>query len=81
VSLRTTCSGVCLFLVVIVGQAFLPNSVSGKTLIDPGPTRRGHVSASELMVSHRLRYDLAVLLREDVTDRLVGGHAPTHLFP
>lgn len=33
------------------------------------------------MVSHRLRYDLAVLLREDVTDRLVGGHAPTHLFP
>lgn len=32
------------------------------------------------MVSHRLRYDLAVVLREDVADRLVGGHAPTHLF-
>jgi hypothetical protein len=50
--LRTTCSGVCRFLVVIVDQAFLPNIVGGKTLTRPGPTSRGHVTRVRKPAEH-----------------------------
>jgi hypothetical protein len=33
--LRTTCSGVCLFLVVIAGQAFLPSLWAARLPLNP----------------------------------------------
>jgi len=73
-SLRTTCSGVCLFLVVIVGQAFLPSVWAARLPIDldqpagvtaPGPDRQGlgtmedEVEASVERVRHHLRRPVA----------------------
>ena len=51
VSLPTTCSGVWLFLVVIVGQACAPaQRLVGKTLTQPGPTSRGQVTSARTVV-------------------------------
>jgi hypothetical protein len=45
VSLRTTCSGVCRFLVAIV--IVLPaHNMGGKTLTRVGPTNRGHATTN-----------------------------------
>ena len=94
-SLRTTCSGVCRFLVVIVIS--LPaRNVGDKTLTRPGPARRGHVSvipdircsARTLMHDFRFPDELQSLLQR-IPERvwtprrptLTQRHRPTQNYP
>jgi hypothetical protein len=55
--LRTTCSGVCRFLVAMILSSLPAHNVGHKTLTHPGLTDWGQANGTEAMVTGRGRSD------------------------